>query len=65
MSTALGAPARLVLAVAAGALLLLGLASSAHAATYAQIQGAQPGDTLTLSPSVTLTPGTVTPGWLR
>ena len=60
MSTALGAPARLVLAVAAGALLLLGLASSAHAATYAQIQGAQPGDTLTLSPSVTLTPGTVT-----
>ena len=60
MSTVLGAPARLVLAFAASTFLLLGLASSANAATYAQIQSAQPGDTLTLSPSVTLTPGTIT-----
>ncbi len=60
MSTVQGAPARLALALVAGALLLLGLASSAHAATFAELQNAQPGTAVTLSSSVTLTPGTVT-----
>ncbi|MBJ7521435.1 MAG: hypothetical protein JHC84_17180, partial [Solirubrobacteraceae bacterium] len=60
MSTVQGAPARLALALVAGALLLLGLASSAHAATFAELQNAQPGTAVALSSSVTLTPGTVT-----
>ncbi|MBJ7329016.1 MAG: hypothetical protein JHC95_03905, partial [Solirubrobacteraceae bacterium] len=48
MSTASGSGLRFVLAMFAGACLLLGIASSANASTFTAISGAKAGDQVTL-----------------
>ncbi len=59
MSTASGSRLRLVLALIAGACLLLGTASSASASTSTAISGAKSGDTVALTSDISLVVGSI------